>query len=477
MPLRTERHSWLKIAFSLLVAAQVAGCSTAPKQGEVAVEDEKAAAELSELFAGIGEETTSGEQPESAAEQKPAEKASAPAGEVKSMDVLDQIAAMAPKPALPTPGVSSNIRIYDWKVIDGAPLGNVLTGVTEHRFVRPVAVAVRSENMYVVDQGADTLYRYDLASGRLEALLDLRAEMKGEVDDIYVAKDFSFYLTDTAGARVVHYDRHGDVIQEFHDFYNLVWPVAVTELENGDVVVADGHFDHLLRFNSIGKLIAAYGGRGKGVAEFLNITTMTQGPDGYYVGARVGRRMQVLGLDGGYRYAFDEGAVVFPAAIAVDRNNRSYVADYMDNTIKVFDRGSFIGTIGGYGTMTGRFKRITDLWLDENVLYIVDSLNGRIQAARLAPEPVALPPVPEPQPADLIQETVPEAIEPQPEPVKEAAPAESPQSQPESAKEAPPVEESPQPQEAPPVEESPQPQETSPVEESPQPQETPSPTQ
>jgi hypothetical protein len=376
------------------------------------LKDDQAAAELADLFAESPEKPAAGGQAETA-QQAP----SAPTAEKQprkvideSADVLDQIAATSPKPVLPSPQARANVRIFNWRVIDGAPVGNFFTGVEHHTFMRPVAVAVRSEYLYVVDAGANILYRLDMASRRLESLLDLKAEVKGEVDDIYVDKDFSFYLTDTAGARVIHYDRDGDVLQVFSDYYNLVWPTAVTALENGDVVVADGHFDQLLQFTSAGKLIAAYGGRGKGVGQFLNITTMTRGPDGYYVGARVGRRLQVLGRDGNYLYAFQEGAAVFPAAIAVDRNNRSYVADYMDNTIKVFDRGSLVGTIGRFGNGTGQFKRITDLWLDGNRLYIVDSLNARIQVAQLSPDPVAKP---EPV-SDLSTEPLPDAVEPTP---------------------------------------------------------------
>ncbi len=393
MPFRIPRHRRLKIILYLLGAAQLVGCATTEQATAPVPKDDPAAAELAELFEGLPEAPSAGGQgaePEAPrppiAELQPRDVIEEAIDE--SIDPLDQIAATTPKPVLPTPQDIANIRIFGWHVIDGAPIGNFFTGVAQRGFTRPVAVAVQGDYLYVVDEGADILYRFDLLAKRIEALLDLRAEVKGEVADIYVDKDFSFYLTDTDAGRVIHYDRYGGVLQVFRDHFNMVRPVAVTRLENGDVVVADGHYDHLLQFNSMGKLIAAYGGRGEGVAEFLNIMTMAKGPDGYYVGARVGRRLQVLGRDGGYRYAFEEGAVVFPASIAVDRNNRSYVADYMDNTIKVFDRGSLIGTIGRFGTGVGQFKRITDLWLDGHLLYIVDSLNGRIQVARLSPEPV-----------------------------------------------------------------------------------------
>lgn len=418
MPFRISRHRRLKIIACLLGAAQLIGCATTEQTATApGLETDQAASELAELFEGMGDEPAS--QDQQAAESAPA----APISEQQpkdvieeaideSVDPLDQIAASAPQPVLPTPQGAANIQVFDWRVIGSAPVGNFFTGVAHHDFIRPVAIAVQSEYLYVVDDGADILYRFDLASRRLEALLDLKAEMKGEVADVYVDKDFSFYLTDTEAGRVVHYDRHGRVLQVFRDHFNLVRPVAVTRLENGDVVIADGHYDHLLQFNSMGKLVAAHGGRGTGVAEFINIMTMAEGPDGYYVGARVGRRLQVLGRDGNYLYAFEEGTVVFPAAIAVDRNNRSYVADYMDNTIKVFDRGSLIGTIGRFGTGAGQFKRITDLWLDGNRLYIVDSLNQRIQVAQLAPDAAPVPGAmfdPETEP---LQESVPETQAP-----------------------------------------------------------------
>ena len=419
MPFCCKRQSRLKIIACLFGAAQLLGCATTEQSTAPAVDEDQAAAELAELFAESPAEPAT---PEAAQAKPVTEPVQAPSKDViekavdeSSMEPLDQIAANAPKVVLPTPQTAANIQIFEWRVIDGAPIGNVLTGVTKTRFIRPVAIAVQSEYLYVVDEGNNVLYRYDLVSERMEAVLDLKAEVKGEVADIYVSQDFSFYLTDTEAGRVLHYDRNGRLLQEFRNYFNLVWPVAVTVLEGGDVIVADGRYDHLLHFDSKGELIATYGGRGEAVAEFLNITTMAKGPDGYYVGSRVGRRLQVIGWDGNYLYAFEEGSVVFPASIVVDRNNHSYIADYMDNTIKVFDRGTQIGTIGGFGVNPGEFKRITDLWLDGNRLYIVDSLNGRIQAAKLAPDPMPLP-APD---AELFQEAAPESadssVEPSPE--------------------------------------------------------------
>jgi len=404
MPFSLSRHSRLKIVVCLLGVAQLFGCATTEQTTAPVLNDDTAAAELADLFDGFdGEESSVAF--EGGDDAEPAVVGPLVLDDDGSIDPLDQIAETQPAPDLRILQ-SADIQIFDWRVIRGATLGNFFTGEMEHRFKRPTAIAVQSEYLYVIDQGADALFRFDLVSERLEVVLDLKTEVKGEVADIYINKDFSFYLTDTEAGRVLHFDRHGSLLEVFHNHFNMVRPVAVAALDDGSVVVADGHYDHLLHFNAMGKLIATYGGRGEEVAEFINIMTMTKGPDGFYVGARVGRRLQVIGNDGGYLYAFEEGAVVFPAAIAVDRENRAYVADYMDNTIKVFDRGVLIGTMGGFGRGPGQFKRITDLWLDAGVLYIVDSLNGRIQAARVLPEPVALPTSVTNSEGDLVQEFI-----------------------------------------------------------------------
>jgi len=375
----------LKVIVCLLGAAQLFGCATTEQTTAAVLNEDQAAADLLEEF-GVEESVVAlGVVDAAGATVSP------PLSGDDLIAPLNQNVETHPGSVLPPPQ-EADIQIFDWRVINGATVGNLFTGKVEYRFQRPTAIAVQGEYLYVIDQGADVLFRLDLVSERLETVLDLKAEIKGEVADIYVDKDFSFYLTDTEAGQVLYYDRHGSLIRIFRNYLNMVRPVAVTALDDGSVVIADGHYDYLLHFNAAGKLIATYGGRGDTVAEFLNIMTMTKGPDGFYVGARVGRRLQVIGNDGSYGYSFEEGAVVFPAAIAVDRDNRSYVADYMDNTIKIFDRGSLIGTMGGFGLGEGQFKRITDLWLDGGVLYIVDSLNGRIQAARVSTGSISVPP-------------------------------------------------------------------------------------
>ncbi len=371
MSFSTARYRWLKVAVLLSGGHLLAGCAGS-QQAVVPVVGDRSAAELVALF----EDTDSNSRKTSAP----------PIPEQQFSPFTEDFLALPDRAFSPLATMDTSVDVYHWDVITGGIVGNVVTGVVEFRLKRPVAVAARGDYIYIVDAGLEAVLRYDQASGRISSVLDLKAAVKGGVADIYVTEDHAFYITDTDGGRVLQYDQRGRLTQVFSNHFNLTKPVAINVLAGGDLVVADGYFDHILQFDSAGELLATYGGRGEGAAQFINIMCMTTGPDGFYIGARVGRRVQSMSLQGDYNYSFEEARVVFPTAIVVDRNNRGYVADMMDNEIKVFDRGRMVATIGGAGAEPGKFMRITDMWLDERFLYIVDSLNARIQVARLVPE-------------------------------------------------------------------------------------------
>ncbi|MCC6303023.1 MAG: hypothetical protein IT489_09535 [Gammaproteobacteria bacterium] len=283
-------------------------------------------------------------------------------------------------------------QVTVWREIDGGLLSeNMLTGPDTVRFMRPVAVAARGPLVYIVDAGLGRLFSYDTAFDRLRVVMDLKGVIRGEVSDIFVAPDLSFYLADTDGGRVLHFDRDGVLIKTLQDPVNIGRPVTVTvNDQTGYIFVADGFNDDVLVYNPAGHLTGAIGIRGDGAGQFRGITALAQGPQGYYVATRYGvSRVQVMDFDGTYLSSFQPDTVVFPTAIAVRADDRAYVGDYLSDDIKVFAHGRLIQTLGSHGSAPGRFRRITDLWLDGDFLYVADSLNGRIQILSLSSEGLA----------------------------------------------------------------------------------------
>lgn len=283
-----------------------------------------------------------------------------------------------------TQGGAQDRALMFWDMIEGGPEGNFVTGTRSVRLMRPMAVAARNNYVYIYDAGRYLLYRYDRTVKQLKIIKDLQGLVTGDVESIYVAPNLNFYVADTYGGRVLYFDSDGDLIRIFGDRINLARPVSV-DVDEGDgrVLVADGLNDFILEFDRMGNLRRGLGSRGQAQGQFLNITAMAQRHDKLYVGARLGHRLQVLDADGRFLAELDDFAR-FPTAIAVDRNKRVYVSDYLDNTIKVYgDDGELIDTVGGTGVTPGRFKRITSLWIDEGFLYVADSLNGRVQIMRI----------------------------------------------------------------------------------------------
>jgi len=288
-------------------------------------------------------------------------------------------------------------------------------GDGEHiKFSNPIAVGGYGNFLYVLDgegpsdpsinltspklsmkstvKGA-AVYRYNLTDRTIELLGQSGQHMKGEATNIFVEPDLSFYITDPVGKRVLYFDKNGNIIREYSDLVNLSRPIDVlVDDVTGNVFVADGSFSHVVVFSKLGTPLRAVGGRGIGPGKFRAITAITKGPNNtLFVADRLELPVQELGMGlgnmGQFRYSLGLGEVIWPTAVAIDKERRVFVSDKSDNTIKVFDEIRLIATLGGTGSAPGRFRLITDMWMSkEQRLYVADSLNRRVQIFDVVPE-------------------------------------------------------------------------------------------
>jgi DNA-binding beta-propeller fold protein YncE len=260
----------------------------------------------------------------------------------------------------------------------------------EIQLQRPVAVGGVEGLLYIVDAEPKIVYKYDLVINDLEPVEEIATHLGGDPGNIYVAKDRSFYLVDSIGRQVLHFSEHGELKTRFQDLANLSRPMDVlVNEETGDVYVADGSFSRIVVFNSIGKAIRAIGQRGTGPGRFRAMTAITSGADGLYVLDRLELPAQVLDWDGNYRYSFGESDLIFPNAIAVDKDQRAFISDRSDNTIRVYQNGQLLLKFGGGGSSPGKFRLPSGLWVNGNLLYVADSLNRRVQVLRINPTAAA----------------------------------------------------------------------------------------
>lgn len=264
-------------------------------------------------------------------------------------------AALAPLSALPRKSGFSGHLTWQW----------------------PTAVAARGNYIYVVDGGRRQIFRYDLALQTMMPFTDYDAS---SVSGIAVARDLSLFVADANARQVLHFAFDGRLLQKFANDMELTRPVAVLPDErSANVLVADNLRSQIVVFNSLGRVVSALR-----PMTARSIEAMAQGPDGLYLVDRVNRQIVVVGHDGAERYVLGKGTLKMPGAIAVDQFNRVFVSDIFDNTIKVYEREQLLATIGGAGANQASFNRITGLSVDQNMLYVVDSLNARIRTFRVA---------------------------------------------------------------------------------------------
>lgn len=242
----------------------------------------------------------------------------------------------------------------------------------------PTLVASRNSFLYVVDSGRRQIFRYDSMRQAMSPFADIAA---ASIRAIAVASDLSLYVLDGGARQVLHFSIDGRLLRRFGNELEVARPVAMLLDEaNGQILVADSLYNHVVVFNNFGHIVA-----GLKPAAARSIEAMAAGPDGLYLVDKISRQVVVIGRDAEHRYMFGADALAQPNAIAVDRYNRVFVSDGFDNTIKIFEQKYMVASIGGTGSTPAFFNRITGLWLEHDMLYVADSLNGRIQIFQVAP--------------------------------------------------------------------------------------------
>lgn len=253
------------------------------------------------------------------------------------------------------------------------------------RLTSPVAVAAQANDLYIADLGQQAILKYDRGTQTTRVF--------AEVPDLnldtglYLDRALSLYLADPLGSQVIRFDIDGRPQQTFQSTSELPRPVAVVvDDSRGEIFAADQLTARILVFNRGGLVTRAIGADVADGVRFESVTAMAIGPDQLYVVDRLARRVYALAPDGTYRYTFGEEELELPGAVALDSNNRVFVADEADNTIKVYRGGQLEAVVGAQGDPVGLgFRQLSALWLSDGLLYIADAASASIDILRVVP--------------------------------------------------------------------------------------------
>ncbi len=256
---------------------------------------------------------------------------------------------------------------------------NQATGFTKLLFID--AVAARGNDIFIADTSQQMIFLIDRAQHSLSKFAPLTG---GGTTDLYFASDFSLYVINQSRGQVIQYSRDGSVIRTFGGRQDLSNPVAVVQsAELNRLLVADGLSAHIVMFNKLGGLSRVIGQNINISNPASSIIDMASANGFIYLLDKLAREVRIINPDGNLLYNFGSSQLKLPVAMAVDYCGRIFVADQFDNAIHVFFDETPLTIVKSNHPGLSGFQLITDLWIDNELLYVTDGPAGRIRVLRI----------------------------------------------------------------------------------------------
>jgi uncharacterized membrane protein/streptogramin lyase len=282
---------------------------------------------------------------------------------------------------------------------------------------QPTGVASDPEGyLYVVDPEEQRLIKIE-RNGRFVKEFHYNKRCWGGTRDlcipygVAVSQEGFIYVVDKGSSwyfsihNCIHkFDRDGNFLDSWAHcgsgtVLGLNRPLGIAAGKDGYVYVTDTDSHRVVKLDSEGSFISAWGSKGRGPGQFIypegiavdssGNVYVTDTEDPYY--NEGSHRVQKFDRDGNFitqwgGYGTDDGLFIAPSGIVVGGDGYVYVSDTSwrankSYRIQKFDsNGVFVKAWGGEGRIEGKFNNPRGLAADEDgFVYVADSLNGRIQ--------------------------------------------------------------------------------------------------
>ena len=242
-------------------------------------------------------------------------------------------------------------------------------------FMWPTAIALdRAGNVYVSDEWYHRISIFT-KDGNWIGKWGTPGDGDGELNrpsGLAFDRDDHLYLVDSQNHRVQKFDKDGTFLAKWGTVgngegeFNMPWGIAIDTA--GDVYVTDWRNDRVQKFTATGHFLMSFGTSGAGEGEFNRPTGITVDQDGViYVADWRNERLQVFDADGSFimqlageatiskwgKEKLDANAEMWqqraraqelereklfwgPIAVAVDAENRIFVAETARSRIQVY---------------------------------------------------------------------------------------------------------------------------------------------
>jgi DNA-binding beta-propeller fold protein YncE len=228
--------------------------------------------------------------------------------------------------------------------------------------------------------------------GRLDKVWGRRGVSEGRFQKpraITIDHQDRIYVVDMT-ARIQVFDANGEFLYGWRTPEKEVGkPTGLSAAKDGRILVADTHYYRVLIYSPDGQLLQTIGGtRGEEPGQFDLVRDAVQDSQGYYYVSESGEydRIQKFTSDGKPLLQWGghgsrPGQLSLPQSLAVDEEDRIWVADAGNHRIQVFDaQGRVLDVWGTQGRQPGQLYYPYDLVLGpDGLVYVSEFGNHRIQ--------------------------------------------------------------------------------------------------
>ena len=267
-------------------------------------------------------------------------------------------------------------------------------GITEGRFQKPRAIAIDSDDrLYIVDMTA----RVQVFDTEGEYLTSWKtpASKNGRPSGLTIANDGSVLVADTHYYQMLAYDTQGKP-QEDRTIggeqgrgpgqFGFVTD-AVQDSAGNYYIGEYGDFDRIQKFSPEGEYLLEWGSHGSEPGQFRRPQNLAvDAEDRIWVADACNHRIQVFDTEGNLLKLWgtegsDIGMLYYPYDLVLDGKGHIYVSEYGNHRVQKFTlEGTPLDSWGSHGDEPGQLYNPWALAIDSlGRLHVLDSRNHRVQ--------------------------------------------------------------------------------------------------
>lgn len=267
---------------------------------------------------------------------------------------------------------------------------------------KPIDVAAVKGLVVVADPGASSLYFFDTNRNELRVIPENRSKDSfTEPIGVTVDDEGGIYVLDGREQKIYVVDEVGEIKREVSLAGVSVRAVGICfDSVRKRLLIADAGADQIIVLSPIGKTLFTFGRSGGGDGQFNVPVDIAVSANGNIVVAdAMNARVQIFTSDGTFIRRFGrrgDGLSDFQQikGVATDSDNNIYVTDARSHRMMIFNPAAeFLLAVGGFFPAVssqqapGGFALPQGLFIDKNdVVYVVDQMNRRVQVFRYLPE-------------------------------------------------------------------------------------------